>query len=277
MPGREIINVTEADFEFEVIAYSKNTPVVVDFWAAWCQPCKVLTPLLEKLVGELGGSFRLAKVDVDANPNLAARFNVRSIPTVIAFTDSTPREQLIGLQSEQRLRAFLEAIVPPSPTILAIEKANGLLAAHNWVEAETEFRQILSKENDIPACLLGLSIAQLALGKASEGRLHLYNFPASKEFTRAESLIPYADALIAFKENSLLQETDLDAAFANSIRLASKGSFDLALDGLLDILRQDKRYRDDKAKQVILALLEILGPNDPQSRAYRTELMSVLY
>ena len=206
MPGREIINVTEADFEYEVIAYSKNTPVVVDFWASWCQPCKVLTPLLEKLVGEMGGSFRLAKVDVDANPNLAARFNVRSIPTVIAFTDSTPREQLIGLQSEPRLRAFLEAIVPPSPTILAIEKANGLLAAHNWVEAETEFRQILTKENDIPACLLGLSIAQLAQGKASEGRLHLYNFPASKEFTRAETLIPYADALIAFQENALPQE-----------------------------------------------------------------------
>ena len=84
------MTLPEADFEFEVIAYSKNTPVVVDFWAEWCQPCKVLTPLLEKLVGELGGSFRLAKVDVDANPNLAARFNVRSIPTVIAFSDASP-------------------------------------------------------------------------------------------------------------------------------------------------------------------------------------------
>ncbi len=203
MPGREIINVTEADFEYEVLAYSKNTPVVVDFWAEWCQPCKVLTPLLEKLVGELGGSFRLAKVDVDANPNLAARFNVRSIPTVIAFSDAAPRDQLIGVQSEPRLRAFLEAIVPPSPLSLAIEKANGQLAAHNWAEAETEFRQILAKENDIPACLLGLSIAQLAQGKGAEGRLHLYNFPASKEFTRAETLIPYADALIALQEKCL--------------------------------------------------------------------------
>lgn len=277
MPGREIINVTEADFEYEVLAYSKNTPVVVDFWAEWCQPCKTLTPLLEKLVGELGGSFRLAKVDVDANPNLAARFNVRSIPTVIAFTDGSPRDQFIGMQSETRIRAFLEAIVPPSPLSLAIEKANGLLAAHQWPEAETAFREILLKEAEIPACLLGLSIAQLAQGKGSEGRLHLYNFPASKEFTRAEALIPYAEALIALQENALPQEGDLDAAFANSIRLASQGKFNLALDGLLDILRQDKRYRDGMARAVVLSLLEILGANDPQARGYRTELMSVLY
>jgi putative thioredoxin len=277
MPGREIINVTEADFEYEVLAYSKNTPVVVDFWAEWCQPCKVLTPLLEKLVSELGGSFRLAKVDVDANPNLAARFYVRSIPTVIAFSDAAPRDQLIGVQSEPRLRAFLEAIVPPSPLSLAIEKANGLLSEHNWVEAENEFRQILAKENDIPACLLGLSIAQLAQGKGAEGRLHLYNFPASKEFTRAETLIPYADALIALQEKALPQDSDLDAAFTNAIHLASQGKFDLALDGLLDILRQDKRYREGEARAVILALLEILGANDPEARKYRTELMSVLY
>jgi putative thioredoxin len=181
------------------------------------------------------------------------------------------------MQSETRIRAFLEAIVPPSPLSLAIEKANGLLAAHQWAEAETAFREILLKEAEIPACLLGLSIAQLAQGKGSEGRLHLYNFPASKEFTRAETLIPYAEALIALQENALPQENDLDAAFANSIRLASQGKFDLALDGLLDILRQNKRYRDGMAREVVLSLLEILGANDPQARAYRSELMSVLY
>ena len=181
------------------------------------------------------------------------------------------------MQSEARVRAFLEAIVPPSPLSLAIEKANGLLATHNWVEAEKEFRDILQKEPENPACLLGLSITQLAQGKGSEGRLHLYNFPASKEFTRAEALIPYADALIAFQENALPQETDLDAAFANSIRLASQAKFDLALDGLLDILRQDKRYREGIAREVVLSLLEILGANDPQARSYRSELMSVLY
>ena len=177
MPGREIINVTESDFEFEVIAYSKNTPVVVDFWAEWCQPCKVLTPLLEKLVGELGGSFRLAKVDVDANPNLAARFNVRSIPTVIAFSDAAPRDQLIGVQSEPRLRAFLEAITPPSPLSLAIEKANGLLSAHKWAEAETEFRQILAKENDIPGLLAGANHCPACPGEGIRGQAASIQLP----------------------------------------------------------------------------------------------------
>ncbi len=77
-----IVTVTEADFEYEVLAYSQNKPVVVDFWAEWCKPCKLLTPILEKLAHEAAGEFRLAKVDVDANPNLAMRFSIRSIPTV---------------------------------------------------------------------------------------------------------------------------------------------------------------------------------------------------
>lgn len=277
MPSELILNVNEADFEYEVISYSKNTPVVVDFWASWCRPCRTLSPLLEKLTREAAGSFRLAKVDVDQNPNLAARYGVRTIPTVTAFSDGHPTGEMVGNQPEIRVREFLSKIAPPSPLSLAIEKAWGILADQSWEDAEKHFRQLLEQEHEHPSCLLGLAIALLAQNKPEESRLILKTFPASKEFNQASLLLPYANDLIDLKNNQIVNENDLDAAFISSIRLASQGKFLLALDGLMDILRQDKRYREGKAQQAILALLEILGPDDPQSRAYRSELASVLY
>jgi putative thioredoxin len=272
-----ILDVNEVDFEFEVIAYSKNTPVVVDFWAPWCRPCRTLSPLLEKLTREAAGSFRLARVDVDQNPNLAARFGVRTIPTVTAFSDGHPAGEMVGNQPESRVRDFLAKIAPPSPLSLAIEKAWGILADQAWVEAEKQFRQLLEQEHDHPSCLLGLAIALLAQNKPEESRLILKAFPASREYNQAILLLPYADELINLKEGRLINENDLDAAFQASMRLASQAKFLSALDGLLDILRQDKRYRLGKAQQVVIAILEIIGPDDTQSRAYRSELASVLY
>src|SRR5665648_1254144 len=98
-----IIDVTEADFEYEVIAYSQNIPVLVDFWATWCRPCKTLSPLLEKLAHEAVGSFRLAKVDVDANPNLALQYGIRTVPTVKAFSTAQVGGEFVGVPKEDRI------------------------------------------------------------------------------------------------------------------------------------------------------------------------------
>ena len=112
-----IVSVTETNFEYEVIAYSQNTPVVVDFWADWCKPCMVLTPILEKIVNESQGGFRLAKVDVDANPNLALRFSVRTIPTVIGFSQGKKVSvDFSGLMPEPMVREFIGRILPPHPS-----------------------------------------------------------------------------------------------------------------------------------------------------------------
>ncbi|HEX9018625.1 MAG TPA: tetratricopeptide repeat protein [Anaerolineaceae bacterium] len=276
-PADFIVDVSEADFEYEVLSYSQNIPVVVEYWAEWCQPCKVLGPMLEDLAHEAAGAFRLARVDVDANPNLAARYGVRTIPTVKAFSQGQVVGEFAGMQPEPRVRDFLERLSPPSESSLAQEKATSLLAAHEWARAEEILRALEEQDQNDPPVLLGLVKALLALGKSGEALFILNYFPASREFKSAELLQPLADALMACEKNTLPDENDLDALFGRSIRLAQRGNHLAAMDGLLDILRQDKRYRQEKARQVLLGILELLGPDDPDARQYRNELAQVLF
>jgi putative thioredoxin len=277
MASDNIVDVTEADFEYEVISYSENTPVVVEFWAEWCKPCKTLGPLLEKLAREAQGSFRLARVNVDANPNLALHYGVRSIPTVKAFSQADIVGEFTGLQPEARIREFLSRITPPSPLALAMEKANSLLQDQQWADAENLFRDLLDQVPQQPEALLGLSMTLLGQGYGREAQAILKSFPPSREYARAQQLLPLADALAISESRNLPEDNDLDAAFANSVRLAGRGNLLSALDGLLEILRQNKNYRQGAARQVFLALLELLGQNDPQSRAYRSELAAILF
>ena len=277
MASDNIIDVTELDFEYEVLAYSQNVPVVVDFWATWCQPCKVLGPMLEAMVQEAGGAFRLARVDVDKNPNLALRYSVRSIPTVKAFTSGQVVSEFVGMIPEERLREFLERITPPSPQQLQLEKADSVLKLGQWDQAEKLYRDLIEQSADMPGTLLGLGKALLMQNKNGEALDILRNFPASRLSSTAELLRPYAEDVVALANGKLADETDLDAAYQTAIRLASRGNLPAALDGLLDILRQDKNYRRGRARLVILSLLELMGEEDPQTRQYRAELASVLF
>ncbi len=272
-----IMDVSEVDFEYKVLTYSRNVPVVVDFWATWCRPCKVLSPLLEQLAVDAKGSFRLARVDVDQNPNLTMQYNIRSIPTLKAFSNGEVVADLVGAQPEPRLREFLTQIMPPSLKTLSLEKASNLLEGHQWQTAEGMYREFLEQDPDNPAALLGLVKTLLAQGQSGEALQILRNFPASRQYAQAELILPLAEALKALQQDTLPDETDLDAAFRNSIRLATRGNYPAALDGLLEIIKEDKRYRNGMARQVFLGILEILGEEDELSRQYRTELASLLF
>jgi putative thioredoxin len=272
-----IIDVSEENFEYEVLSYSQNTPVVVDFWASWCRPCTILSPILESLANEANGAFRLAKVDADQNPNLALRYGVRSLPTIKAFSGGQVVGELVGLQPVERLREFLGRLQPPSELSLSVEKAEGMLVLRQWNSAEEIFRHVLDEAPENPAALLGLSKALLAQGQPVEARFTIENFPASPQYKTAEVLRPLAEAMEGLEEDTLPDESDLDAAFRSSIRLASRGKLEPALDGLLDILRQDKRYRGGKPRQIFVAILELLPPDDLEVRSYRSELASVLF
>ncbi len=277
MTSEFIINVSELNFEYEVVSYSMNTPVIVDFWAEWCQPCKTLTPVLEQIVLEAAGSIRMAKVNIDQNPNLALQYGVRSIPTVKAFVQGAVVSEFVGVQPPNRVRSFIEQLSPPSPIDLAVEKASSLLINGNWTDAESILRDALGSKPNSSSGLLGLSKSLLAQGKSTEALQLLRDFPASREFSHAENLIPLAESLEEYRLDTLPSETVDDAAFRNALRLVSKGNIPAALDGLLGILRDDKHYGNGKAHQIVLSLLEMLGEENPTTAEYRRELANVLF
>lgn len=276
MTSEFIKAVSESDFEYEVIAYSNQAPVIVDFWAEWCRPCKTLTPILEKFATEAQGAFRLAKVNVDENPNLALRFEVRSIPNVKAFRDGHVVSEFLGLQPEPRVREFIRNLAP-SQIDLLLEKGQSLLEAMNWNEASNSFRQFLVKSPDNPAGLLGLLKACLMQGKFSEARQLINEFPSSPEFARMEILRPLFNALWEEKSNQGISDDPLEATYHNTVRLILRGNLPAAMDGIIDVLRQDKHYRNDEARKVLLGIFEVLGDNHPLTQQYRRELAMVLF
>ncbi len=277
MSSEYIIEVSEADFQQEVILYSNTIPVVVDLWAEWCQPCHVLTPILEKLVHEARGAFRLAKVDADQAPNLTMQLNIRSLPTVKAFHRSMLVSEFSGLQTEGFVRDFLRKIVPTAGD-LELERALGLLNQRNLEPAILSFRRSLKTNPDNTLALLGLAKALLIQGDASAALSILTEFPAGKEFSASEQLLPLAQAISQFKlEEPPFPEDDLGIAFRQAIRLVTLGNHPAAADGLLDILRQDKNYLKGQVRAVMVGLLLLMGDENPETRKYRSELSSVLF
>jgi putative thioredoxin len=277
MMSEHIKSVTESDFEYEVLAYSQNTPVIVDFWAEWCKPCKMLSPILEKLVGEASGSFRLAKVDADVNPNLVLKYSVRSIPTVLAFSQGSRISDFAGLQPEPRVREFINQILPPSPASLLVQKGDSLLAMGDLEGAREAYDEALKITEATPGALLGLIKINLLEGNAPAARASLRVFPACKEYNEAERLLPLMKAMQDAVSGTLYKETDLDLAFENSMRLALRGNMLASVDGMMDILRADKHFRRERGKEVVLAILDLLDQESELTRQYRKELTNILF
>jgi putative thioredoxin len=276
MVSNNIVDATEANFDSLVIEYSHQYPVVVDFWAEWCGPCKMLSPVLERLTMEAGGAFRLAKVDVDSNQNLALRFGVHSIPAVKAIKDGQIVSEFVGVQPEPKIKEFISNIAP-NPYDLQLEKAQSLINNQQWRQALDTLQSILDQDPENPPALLGLAKCYLMTDSAMDALSILHSFPASKEFRSAEMLMPLALALDDFAN---IQEDDssaLDASFTNALRLIKRGNLPAAMDGFMDILREDKHYRQDSPRLIILGLFEILGEASPLTRQYRQELSSILF
>lgn len=277
MLSKYIVDVNEVNFESEVILRSHEIPVVVDFWAPWCGPCRTLGPILERLAIEAGGAFQLAKLNVDDNPNLAIRHGVQGIPAVKAFLNGQIQSEFVGAQPEPVVRRFIEHLAP-SEAEKAVEEAQSLLATRHWLEAEKSFRLVMDEDETNAAAALGLVKALLMQGNGVDSMQILENFPAGTEWATAEQLAPLAKILADVEEEKPYPEDDpLAARLYQAARLIARGNLPAAMDGLLDILREDKDYRDSLPKQVMLAVFVLLGDNDPLTRQYRDELASVLF
>ncbi len=276
MNSEFIIQVTEADFENEVVGFSRTTPVLVDFWADWSQSSKLLSTSLEKLAEEANGAFRLAKVNADENKNLVMQLNIKSLPSVYAFFKGEFAKNFNGLKSETEIKDFLQTVVAPNND-LARDKALGLLFLRRWEEAAPAFRKSLKTDPDNPVALLGLAKSLIASQKASEALVILHAFPSSREFQIAEKLIPLAKEMadLAIKKDD--NPSDLGLMFQQSIHLIGLGNLDAGIDGLMEIIREDRNFKEGNARQALLGTLELMPNDAPETRAYRNELASILF
>ncbi len=272
-----IIDVTDGTFEFEVIQRSFELPVVVDFWAPWCSPCRVLGPILERLAEDPTYDFVLAKVNVDDNPAISRHFQVQGIPAVKAFSHGEVVAEFVGAQPEARVRQFIEKLIP-NEADLAFREANSLLLTRHWRDAEDAMRELLDEFPNYEPAKLALARALLMQGLGCEAQDYLKQI-AGDRYAQAQTLLPLARYLCrvdsAVDEDLSLESIEMQ--YRQAGRLWQRGKIEAALDGWIDVLRQDKRYRKGEPKDVILSVFELLGEGDPLTQAYRSELAMVLF
>ncbi len=274
-----IIDVDEITFEQDVIQNSSEKTVVVDFWAAWCGPCRMLGPILERLAEEPASNFVLAKVDVDANPGLAMRFGVQGIPAVKAFRDGRVAGEFVGAQPEPQVRQFLKEVTSGDASS-GSESVDGLMQQRRWSEAAEQYREMLDENPADLEAQLGLARALIGQGQGCKAKDYLADLQhETVTMARAESLILLADFLcsLAEKGDENAEVTVVEAQYRQSARLFSQGKIAPALDGLLDVLRHNKDYRNGQVRLVMIGVFELLGDEDPLTGAYRREMASILF
>lgn len=274
-----IFDTADATFETDVVNRSYETPVVVDFWAPWCGPCRSLGPVLEALAHEYSGAFLLAKVNVDENPGLAVRFGVQGIPAVKAYHNGDVIAQFTGAAPEMTVREFIQRVAPGEADAV-ISEAASLLATRHWEQAEERLRMVLDSQPYNPAATLGMVRALIAQGKGDAALAFIEDFPASSEIVAAQQLEPLARMLAEVEHGNCDDVDNLDsiaAQYWQSARLLARGQHAAAMDGFLGVLRQDKDFRTGEPRLVILGVFALLGDDDPLTRQYRDELASILF
>ncbi len=271
-----VTDVSTADFASAVMQRSFDVPVVVDFWAEWCGPCKVLGPTLERLAAEGGGSWELAKLDVDANQELAMQFGVQGIPTVIAFRDGEPIAQFTGALPEDQLREFLESLAPSE---LDVAAEGAYLALDEGDEALAEQVWLAVLEQDPAHELAGTGLAGLMLERGDQqGALALLAQLAPTEAVRQ---LQAAARLSTVGDLSVLESAAADGSPEATVEygkaLAATGDYETALEKLIEVVALRDPDHSDPARLVVLDLFELLGPDHPFTSTYRRRLANALF
>lgn len=274
-----IQDVTADEFQQAVLQKSHEIPVVVDFWAEWCGPCRTLGPTLEKLAEESAGDFILAKVDVDSNQQLAAQFNVQGIPMVIGFVGGAPVDQFTGALPENAIRQWLANLLP-SELDLVVEQARDAAIAGNLETAERLFAAALEEQPDHQEAGTGLAALQIASGRHDEALILLGKLAVTEEVERLQS----AARLTASRGTDLAEieqrlEADPDNETARielALALAGRAEYEPALDHLLMVVRA-RGPQMDTARKGMLDIFEVLGDGHPLTTTYRRQLASALF
>jgi putative thioredoxin len=278
------IEAGEDNFEAAVLERSHEVPVVVDFWAPWCGPCRVLGPVLEKLADEYSGKFVLAKVNVDESPSLAGAFGIQGIPAVKLIKDGEIAGEFTGALPEPAVREMLSRYLPSEYDEQADEAAD-LEEQGKPAEAQAIYQSIVDAEPTHAKSLLGLGRVLMNAGDR-DGALETLEriSPAAEERKIADRLIARlqlqgdqsADEA-TLRQKLAAQPDSLEARFDLAQALAANEKFEEALSGFLNIVKSNREFRDDGARKAMVQIFDVLPPDDPLIDRYRSELAKVLF
>ncbi len=278
-PSEFVKHVDTANFPQDVLQRSREVPVVVDFWAAWCQPCQILGPILEKVAAEAVGTFELVKVDVDSNQELAAQFGVQGIPMVVAFRDGKIADTFTGALPEPAIRQWIEGILPTELDLM-LDQARTALLADDAVTAEHILRQVLDQQSDHSEAGASLASMLIERGETDEAMIVLGRLAPDPEVDRLQSaarLKASSGKDIAELEARLAEDvSNEDARIDLAKALAARSEFEPALDHLLTVVRA-KGPKKEEARIAILDVFGVLSDDHPLTQTYRRQLATALF
>jgi putative thioredoxin len=278
-----VFEVTDHDFQEKVLLASREVPVAVDFYADWCQPCKVLAPILEKVVGEFQGTMLLAKIDVDKNPQVSGALRIQSMPTVVIFRDGQPVDGFQGAQPENVIRELLSKHAA-APEADPFEVAQAALAAGDHALAQQAFEVVISTQPTNGDALLGLARIAIATGDVNGAATWLDRIgdmePAYAQAVRLRGLLSFGEFVgdaAALRAKVAADPKDVESWYALGATLALSGDTDGGLDAFLKVVSTDREFREDGGREALLSMFDLLGTDDPAVLKYRRRLATLLF
>lgn len=286
-----ISETTTAGFTNDVVRESRNQPVLVDFWAPWCGPCKQLQPALEKVVREAAGRVRLVKMNIDDHPAIASQLGIQSIPAVVAFKDGQPVDGFMGAVPESQIREFIERLGGKNQADTALDDAlEAAKAARDEGDpsgAARLYAAVLQQQPENVAAIAGLADTLVDAGDIANAREVLARAPEDKaeapelaavvaKIALAEQVAELGDEAELFRRLAA-DQNDHEARFDLALIQNAKGERIEAADNLLAIMKADREWREDGARQQLLTFFEAWGPTDPATATARRRLSSLLF